>query len=73
MIDADNLSDTYQEAFYSDVKSYHSTPEKSYEFRSTGKLLVLCSIYFQNTIYLKQDNNYFLSITNGNVSDNIEK
>lgn len=37
MIDADNLSDTYQEAFYSDVKSYHSTPEKSYEFRSKNK------------------------------------
>lgn len=37
MIDADNLSDTYQEAFYSDVKSYKSTPEDAHKFRSKNK------------------------------------
>lgn len=33
IIDADALSDTYKESFYSDMESYHSTPEKLYEFR----------------------------------------
>jgi len=34
LIDADALSDTYKESFYSDVKSYNSTPRKNWEFRS---------------------------------------
>ena len=34
LIDADALSDTYKESFYSDVKSYDSTPRKTWEFRS---------------------------------------
>ena len=34
LIDADTLSDTYKESFYSDVKSYNSTPRKTLEFRS---------------------------------------
>ncbi len=33
MVDADNLSDTYRESFYSDTRSYNSTPAKTYEFR----------------------------------------
>lgn len=34
LIDADTLSDTYKESFYSDVKSYNSTPKKTLDFRS---------------------------------------
>jgi len=34
LIDADALSDTYKESFYSDVTSYDSTPRKNFEFRS---------------------------------------
>jgi hypothetical protein len=34
LIDADTLSDTYKESFYSDVESYNSTPEKTWKFRS---------------------------------------
>ena len=34
LIDADTLSDTYKESFHSDVKSYNSTPRKTWEFRS---------------------------------------
>jgi len=34
LIDADTLSDTYKESFYSDVESYNSTSEKTYKFRS---------------------------------------
>jgi len=34
LIDADTLSDTYKESFYSDVKSYNSTSRKNWEFRS---------------------------------------
>ena len=34
LIDADTLSDTYKESFYSDAKSYNSTPRESWEFRS---------------------------------------
>jgi molybdopterin synthase catalytic subunit len=37
IVDADNLSDTYQESFYSDVISYNSTPLKTLNFRSKNK------------------------------------
>lgn len=37
MVDADNLSDTYKESFYSDVKSYDSTPQQTFDFRSKNK------------------------------------
>ena len=33
LIDADQLSDAFKEQFYSDVKSYNSTPCKLYNFR----------------------------------------
>ncbi|MCK9379021.1 MAG: HD domain-containing protein [Candidatus Moranbacteria bacterium] len=33
LIDADQLSDAFKEQFYSDVKTYNSTPEKLYNFR----------------------------------------
>ena len=33
LIDADALSDVFKEQFYSDVKTYNSTPQKNYEFR----------------------------------------
>jgi len=33
LIDADTLSDTYKEAFYSDIKSYNTTPEEALAFR----------------------------------------
>lgn len=33
LIDADQLSDSFKEQFYSDVKAYNSTPEKLYNFR----------------------------------------
>lgn len=33
LIDADTLSDTYKECFYSDLKSYHKTPQEQFEFR----------------------------------------
>jgi hypothetical protein len=47
MVDADNLSDTYQESFYSDVNSYGSTPLKTLEFRS------------KNTFFTKTANKIF--------------
>jgi hypothetical protein len=34
LIDADTLSDTYKEVFYSNVKSYNTTPEVHLDFRS---------------------------------------
>ncbi len=37
IVDADNLSDTYQESFYSDVISYNSKPSQTLEFRSKNK------------------------------------
>jgi L-rhamnose mutarotase len=37
IIDSDNLSDTYRESFYSDVKSYNTTPQKNFDFRSKNK------------------------------------
>lgn len=37
IVDADNLSDTFKESFYSDVISYSSTPQKTYDFRSKNK------------------------------------
>ena len=37
MVDADNLSDIYKEAFESDIKSYGSSPMQHYEFRSKNK------------------------------------
>lgn len=33
LIDADQLSDSFKEQFYSDVKAYKITPEKNYKFR----------------------------------------
>lgn len=33
LIDADQLADSFKEQFYSDVKAYKSTPEKTYNFR----------------------------------------
>jgi hypothetical protein len=33
LIDADTMSDAFKEQFYSDVKSYYTTPQKLYEFR----------------------------------------
>jgi hypothetical protein len=33
LIDADALSDSFRESFYSDVKSYNTTPEELYKFR----------------------------------------
>jgi HD superfamily phosphodiesterase len=33
LIDADQLSDSFKEQFYSDVKEYNLTPEKLYNFR----------------------------------------
>ena len=37
LIDADNMSDAFEEQFYSDVKVYETTPEKLYEFRKKNK------------------------------------
>ncbi len=37
IVDSDNLSDTYQEPFYSDVMSYNSTPIKTLKFRSKNR------------------------------------
>ena len=37
MVDADNLSDTYKESFYSDVKSYGNNLMSTYEFRCKNK------------------------------------
>lgn len=37
LIDADNLSDTFKEQFDADVKSYNSTPEQVYEYRTRNK------------------------------------
>jgi len=34
LIDADNLSDVWKEQFYSDVKAYGTTPERTYIFRT---------------------------------------
>lgn len=34
LIDADTLSDTYKEPFYSDLKSYGISPREAYRFRS---------------------------------------
>lgn len=50
MVDADNLSDTYEESFYSDIISYKSTPEKTYDFRSHNKFFTVTA----NQIFLKQ-------------------
>lgn len=33
LIDADTMADAFKEQFYSDVKSYNTTPEKMYTFR----------------------------------------
>ena len=37
LIDADTLSDTYKESFYSDVEAYGSTPSENLKFRSKNK------------------------------------
>jgi hypothetical protein len=37
IVDADNLSDSYRESFYSDVKSYNTTPQNNFDFRSKNK------------------------------------
>lgn len=37
LIDADNLSDTYKEAFFSDIKSYNTNPKDALDFRSKNK------------------------------------
>lgn len=37
LIDADNLSDTFGEQFKSDVKSYNSTPQQVYEYRTRNE------------------------------------
>jgi hypothetical protein len=37
LIDADSMSDAFKKQFYSDVKSYPSTPQKKYEFRKRNK------------------------------------
>jgi HD superfamily phosphodiesterase len=34
LIDADTLSDTYKEVFYSNIESYNTTPEAHLDFRS---------------------------------------
>lgn len=47
LIDADTLSDTYKESFYSDVRSYSSTPRETWEFRS------------KNTFYTKSARKIF--------------
>lgn len=57
MVDADNLSDTYQESFFSDVKSYGNDPMQTYEFRS------------QNKFFTKTANDVFQKELAGRLSD----
>ncbi len=47
LIDADKLSDAFKEQFYSDVKTYNSTPEEKYELRK------------KNTFYFKSAKELF--------------
>jgi len=37
LIDSDNLSDTFLEQFYSDIKAYNRSPEQVYEFRTRNE------------------------------------
>ncbi|MFH1240469.1 MAG: HD domain-containing protein [Candidatus Diapherotrites archaeon] len=37
LIDADTMSDSFKEQFYSDVKEYKTTPEKLYQFRKQNR------------------------------------
>ena len=47
IIDADTLSDTYKDSFYSDTKSYGQTPMDTWKFRN------------KNTFYTKTAKNIF--------------
>lgn len=49
LIDADQLSDSFKEQFYGDVKAYQITPEKNYNFRIKD-----------NNFYTKVAKNIFL-------------
>lgn len=51
LIDADQLSDAFKEQFNSDVKAYHITAEKLYNFRKNG-----------NVFYTKTAKNIFLEL-----------
>ena len=51
LIDADQLSDVFEEQFNSDIKAYNSTPEKLYNFRMKD-----------NAFYTKTAENIFLKL-----------
>lgn len=57
LIDADNLSDTFLDQFYSDVKAYGSSPERTYEYRTRNKYYTETArnIAAKNMVIIKKD------------------
>ncbi|MBD3362682.1 HD domain-containing protein [Candidatus Dojkabacteria bacterium] len=56
MVDADNLSDTYKESFYSDAVAYNVTPQEALEFRSKNSFFTeTANQIFRNQLQIRKE------------------